>query len=77
VKSKTFILISVMFFLSVFLGYFIIGQTKNYGLEKGHNDEYLTALGSAGAFFSSIRFVWSAALDKISYKKVYGLVLCI
>lgn len=76
-KSKPFILISGMFFLSILLGTFIIAQCKNYGLEEGHTDEYLTALGSAGGFFSSIRFVWSAALDKVSYKKVYGLVLCL
>mmetsp|Transcript_24139 Transcript_24139/g.32910 ORF Transcript_24139/g.32910 Transcript_24139/m.32910 type:complete len:186 (+) Transcript_24139:1013-1570(+) len=66
-----------MAFLSIFVGYFCVGQFKSYGERKGHSDNYLTALGSAAAFFNSIRFVWSAILDKVSYKYVYGTMLVI
>lgn len=39
------------------------------------NDRYLSTVGSLGAVFNSLRFVWSAALDKFKYKYVYGLLL--
>jgi hypothetical protein len=38
-------------------------------------DNFLGVVGSVGAAFNSIRFVWSAALDKYSYKVVYGILL--
>jgi len=64
-----------MSFLSIYVGYFAVGQFKMYGTIKGHSDRYLTVLGSVGSFFNSIRFIWSALLDRYSYKKVYGFML--
>jgi len=34
-------------------------------------------VGSVAALFNSLRFIWSAFLDKYSYKVVYGTLLCI
>jgi hypothetical protein len=36
---------------------------------------YLTEVGSFASIFGSLRFIWSAALDHYSYKKVYGTLL--
>jgi len=66
-----------MSFLSIFVGFFSVGSYKVYGELAGENESFLAATGSAGAVFNSLRFIWSALLDKYSYKKVYGSLLCL
>ena len=74
--SKNFILIYVMNSLSFFTGFFVVNQTKNYGSANGMtDDQFLALIGSLGAIFNSIRFIWSWLLDYYSYKKVYGALL--
>ena len=63
--------------MSIFLGFFTVGSYKVYGEEEGMKEDYLAVVGSAGAMFNSIRFIWSGLLDKYSYKKVYGSLLCL
>lgn len=46
---------------------------NEYILDKS----YLKLVSTIAAFFGSLRFIWSFLLDKISYKKIYGLLICI
>ncbi len=50
---------------------------KIYGSKRPNLDHegYLTQVSSFSAIFNSLRFVWSAALDRFSYKVVYGTLL--
>ena len=73
--SKPFILIYIMNSLSIFTGFFVVNQTKNYGTANNMKDHYLTKVASVGAIFNSCRFIWSWLLDHHSYKKVYGTLL--
>lgn len=61
------------------LGYYVINSFKNIGLSIPvlDDDEYLTTVNSISAIFNSLRFVWSGALDKLSFKKVYGCLILI
>jgi hypothetical protein len=58
-------------------GYYTVNVYKNFGVsrENLNNDFYLSNVGSAAALFNSLRFVWSGALDKFSFKYVYGTYL--
>ena len=64
-----------MAFFSVTMGGFVVTNYKSYGLDNGLSENLLTLIGSLGAIFNAIRFVWSALLDKFSYKLVYGVLL--
>ena len=76
VLSQPFIVIYLMNTLSVISGFFAVNNFKVYGIINGLNDEnYLSVLGSVGAVFNSIRFVWSLGTDHFSYKTVYGILL--
>lgn len=52
---------------------------KNFGEDVPvlNDDQFLTKVGSISALFNAARFVWSGALDKYSFKKVYGALLSI
>ena len=62
-----------MFFFTV-LGYYIVDTYKNFGesVEVLNNDSYLTLISSVSSLFNALRFVWSGALDKLSFHLVYG-----
>ena len=59
------------------LGYYIVNSYKNFGetVPTLNNDEFLTLVSSISALFNAARFVWSGALDKLCFKKVYGVLL--
>ena len=42
-----------------------------------NDDAFLTKVGSISALFNAARFIWSGALDKFCFKKVYGVLLLI
>ena len=52
---------------------------KNLGesVEVLNNDSYLTLISSVSSLFNALRFVWSGALDKYSFKWVYGTLVVI
>ena len=63
---------------SVMTGYFTVANYKTYGQLNGLiDDNYLAFLGSIAAVCNTIRFIWSSALDCISYKLVYGLLVAL
>jgi hypothetical protein len=66
-----------MFCLSILFGYYTLDVYKIFGLQgsKIDDDIYLTEVGSIAGLFGSFRFVWSMALDKFSFRKVYGTLL--
>jgi len=70
-----------MNFLSIFYGFFMVNNFKTYPENTDHpalnDDHYLTSVGSAASVFNASRFIWSGALDRFSYKKVYGVLLTI
>ena len=67
-----------LFFHTV-LGYYIVDTYKNLGesVEVLNNDSYLTLISSVSSLFNALRFVWSGALDKYSFKWVYGVLVVI
>ena len=58
-------------------GYYTVDVYKSFGqtYEGLNYDAYLTWVGSLGSVFTSLRFIWSAALDSKSYKLIYGILL--
>jgi len=80
-KTRDFWLIYFMNFLSIFYRFFMVNNFKTYPENTDHpvlnDDHYLTTVGSVASVFNASRFIWSGALDKFSYKKVYGVLLII
>ena len=69
-------LVYIMNVLSIFTGFFVVNQTKVYGMENGlTNDKFLALVASIGAIFNALRWIWSWMLDYYSYKQVYGVLL--
>ena len=60
-------------------GYYTIDVFKVFGqtTEALNHDAYLTWVGSLGSVMTSLRFLWSWALDSRPYKLVYGILLAI
>ena len=76
VQSRSFILLYLMSSLSIFSGFFVLNQTKLYGMANGFtNDQFLALIGSLSAVFNILRFVWSWLLDYYTYRQVYGALL--
>jgi len=74
--SPNFLLLYLMSSLSVFTGFFVINQTKVYGMLNGlTNDSYLATVASIGSVFGTLRFVWSTVLDYSTYRLVYSTLL--
>jgi MFS family permease len=74
---KQFWLMVLMIFGSIFYGIFLVAAFKNFGSTTGGiDDATLTLSGSVGAFVNGIfRFIWSALLDKYSFKLIYSIIL--
>ena len=75
--SRQFVSIYVMAAFSFFLGTFTVSNYKAFGEVNNLGENFLTTIGSIGAFFATIRFIWSGLLDTYSYRKVYGALLCV
>ena len=74
--SKQCLILYLIALLSVFCGFFVLNQTKNFGyLFRNFNDEFLAHVAAIGFIFSMCRFVWSWSLDKKSFKFVFGALL--
>ena len=74
--SKNFLLLYAMNAMSIFSGFFVLNQTKVYGMENGlTNDKNLALIASIGSIFNALRWVWSWMLDYYNYKQVYGILL--
>ena len=56
------------------LGYYVVNSYKSFGetVPILNDESYLTLISSTSALFSAARFIWSAALDRYDFKKVYG-----
>lgn len=68
-----------MNFLSVFIGLFVVNEYKVYWLNAKNppGDRFVSMIGSLGTIFNGARFIWSALLDYLPYKVVYGVLLTI
>ena len=76
--SRQFVLLYIMNVLSLFSGYFVVNQQFNYGEANGFtNTAFLSGIASAAAIFNAGRFLWGFALDRYSYKRVYGILLVV
>jgi len=64
--------------LSRFLGFFLIGNYKDYGLKKGNtNDRLLSSMGQVGAIANSLaRILGGLSLQRFGFKKTF-FVICI
>ena len=78
-KTKDFWMIYAMQLLSISFGYYIINTYKNFGetIPNLNDDKFLTLVSSISALFNALRFMWSGALDKLDFKKVYGFLCCL
>ena len=72
-------MIYAMQLLSISFGYYIINTYKSFGetITVLNNDSYLTLVSSVSALFNALRFMWSGALDKLNFRKVYGFLCCL
>ena len=61
------------------LGYYIVNTYKSFGqtISVLDDDHFLSTISSISALFNAARFIWSGALDKFAFKKVYGSLLLI
>ena len=61
------------------LDFYIINTFKSVGqsIPVLDVDHYLSIVSSVSALFNTARFVWSGALDRFAFKKVYGVLLVI
>lgn len=76
-KTREFMLLYIMNFLSVFIGLFIVNEYKVYWLDSGFapSEKFLGTVGALGSFCNGMRFLWAALLDKFAYRSVYGVLL--
>ena len=65
-----------MNFLVIFYGTFIIGSYKSYGELTIHDEKFLTKTGAIASIVGCFRFIWSFAIDRYSYKLIYGILIC-
>lgn len=58
-------------------GYYTVDVYKIFGQKSSNlnNDAYLTWVGSLSSVCTSLRFVWSAILDYLPYRLIYGVLL--
>lgn len=77
IKTQQFISVFIMAFCSIFIGLFAVGNFKVFGESNQIHETALALIGSIGALFNSLRFIWSTLLDKYSYRSVYGSLLVI
>ena len=40
------------------------------------DDKFLTTVNSVSSLFNSARFIWAGALDRVSFKYIYGFMVC-
>ena len=61
------------------LGYYIVNSYKSFGLSepKLADDSYLSTVSAVSALFNALRFIWSGALDRYDFKRVYGVLVAI
>mmetsp|Transcript_3310 Transcript_3310/g.5499 ORF Transcript_3310/g.5499 Transcript_3310/m.5499 type:complete len:188 (+) Transcript_3310:1133-1696(+) len=64
-----------MNYLTIFTGYFVVGSAKTYVLTAIPDEGFLSLVSSIGGLFGAMRFIWSALLDKFSYKTIYGILI--
>lgn len=78
IKSKEFWILYTMQLLSIFYGYYMVNVYKAFGITIPvlDNDAFLTTVNSVSSLFNSARFVWSGALDKVSFKYLYAFMVC-
>ena len=59
--------------------YYVVSNFKLFGetIPVLDVDSYLTLVNSISSTFNALRFIWSGALDKLPFKYVYGVLLCI
>jgi hypothetical protein len=65
-----------MNFLTIFTGYFIAESTTTYAKQYIKDPEFLELVRTISTFFGALRFIWSFSLDKFSYKRTYGILIC-
>jgi len=74
--SKQSIILYFVSTLSVFTGFFVINQTKNFGVLNGLvDDKGLALIASIGSIFNALRFPWSWWLDYSSVKVVLSTLI--
>ena len=77
IRGRQFWLLFAMQGLSILFAYYTVDVYKSYGEEVPaiNDSDFLTLVGSVSSLFNAARFIWSGALDKIPFKKVYGFLL--
>ena len=77
-KAFVFYKIYIMAFCSMFFGMVFISLYKIFGLMNDIDDLTLTVAGTIGAVGGSIsKFACGILMDKLGFKVVYGIILCI
>lgn len=62
---------------SALVGLFVIGSKKAYGQERIRDEKFCNLASTTASVFGVFRFIWSALMDKYSFKLVYGILIII
>ena len=62
-------------YLSVFYGYLIANNYKDYGDDYINDDHFLSIIGAASSAWAGFRFTWAFMMQKFSFKFVYSIML--
>ena len=74
-KTSQFYLLFAMMYLSVFYGYFIANNYKDFGDDHINDDHFLSIIGAASSACAGFRFTWAFLMQKYSFKFVYSIML--
>lgn len=66
-----------MNFLSIFFGTYIVGTYKSFGAQHIHDEQFLSVVGAFASIFGCLRFTWSFLIDHYTFKRVYGVLICL
>lgn len=77
IKTKQFLVLFLMLYCSILQGLFFTSVYKTYWftVPTAPSENFAAAFGSIGSVFNGLRFVWSAVLDKVRFKYVYGTLI--
>ena len=74
VRSWAFTSLTLNMFCGIIFGVFVINSYKNYGLTKYHNDHLVSSIGGFAAALAAVgRASFSSAMDKFTFRAVFGV----
>lgn len=77
IKTRQFAVLFIMQYFSIFIGYFVANQFKEFGGIYITDDKFLTLVGALSSACAGFRFVWAFLMQKYSYRTIYTIIILI